>query len=161
MELAGISLALPYQEERCARPEIARLQSLLRLWEDTAQDAGGLPSRRRFTFEAMRPWLGHVAIWAVERDPLRFRATLIGLKLVEWDGQEGTGRYLDEIISDRHRARAIARYTQVATTGTWYADKARLLSPGTTVATLHRLLLPCGDDGIHADTILTAIYRAD
>lgn len=154
------SLSLPYTDEPCAQPELAPLQALLRLWEEAAREAGGLPSRRRFAFDMMRPWLGHVAIWAVERDPLRFRAALIGLQLVEWDGQEATGRYLDEIVSDKHRARALARYTNVATTGTWQADKARLLVPGTTVAVLHRLLLPCADDGVTVDTIMTAIYRA-
>jgi hypothetical protein len=159
MAFHDISLTSPYAEELCAPPLLARLQALLELWEDAAREAGGLPSRRHFAFEVMRPWLGHVAIWTVERGPLRFRAALIGLQLVEWDGQEGTGRYLDEIISDKHRPRALARYTQVASSGAWYADKVRMLAPRTTTALLYRLLLPCADDGVTVDAILTAIYR--
>jgi hypothetical protein len=157
--LHHFALSSPYAEELCPQPQLPHLQELLRLWEDTARAARGLPSRRRFAFEIMRPWLGHVAIWTVEWNPLRFRAALIGLQLVEWEGQEGTGRYLDEVMSETHRSRALARYTHVATTGAWYADKARLRENGTAVAILHRLMLPCADDGVTVDAILTAIYR--
>ena len=148
MPVLELAIASSYVALPCAYPTHARLQALLRFWEDAAREAGGLPQRRRFAFEAMVPWLGHVAVVAVERDPLRFKATLIGTQLVEWDGQDGTGRYLDEIISAAHRDAAIARYVLVATSGRWYADVARLLAPGTTTATLHRLLLPCADDGV-------------
>ena len=145
----------------CAPPTHARAQALLRLWEDAAHETGGLPSRRRFAFETMRPWVGHVAIWAVERDPMRFRAALIGTQLVDWDGCDGTGRYLDEIISVGHRDSAIARCALVANSGSWYADAARFVAYGTRTRTLHRLLVPCAEDRITVDHVITAIFRDD
>jgi len=161
MALHNLSFTLPSTDEPCPRPGLKPLQALLQLWENAVHAGGRLPSRRRFSFEAMRPWLGHLAVWTVERAPLRFRAALIGLKLVEWDGQDGTGRYLDEIISQKYRDLAVERYAHVATAGTWHADTARLIAPRTTVAMLHRLLLPCAADGVAVDTIMTAIYRAE
>jgi hypothetical protein len=105
---------------------------------------------------------------ALKRAPLRFKATLIGTRLVDWDGCDGTGRYLDEIISSAHRDAAIARYVTVATSATWYADIVRFLAPRTTTATLHRLLLPFAADGVRdaadsvrVDHIITAIFRDD
>ena len=143
----------------CARPTHARLQALLQFWEDAAREAGGLPNRWRFTFEAMVPWLGHVAVWTVERDPLRFKAALIGTQLTDWDGGDGTRQYLDEIISATHRDAALARFTLVAHAGRWYADAGSFLAPRRTTATLHRLLLPCADDGVTVDRIVTAIFH--
>ena len=115
MSALALTIASSYAALPCARPTHARLQALLRFWEDAAREAGGLPPRRRFAFDAMVPWLGHVAIWTVEHAPLRFKAALIGTRLVEWDGCDGTGRYLDQIISPAHRDAAIARYVTVAT----------------------------------------------
>jgi hypothetical protein len=172
MSALALTIASSYAALPCARPTHARLRALLRFWEGAAREAGGLPQRRQFAFDAMVPWLGHVAVWAVERAPLRFKATLIGTRLVEWDGCDGTGRYLDEIISPAHREAAIARYVTVATSATWYADIVRFLAPHTTTATLHRLLLPCADgdaadgvrgaaDRVRVDHIITAIFRDD
>lgn len=134
---------------------------MLAFWDAAARDAGGLPARRRFSFEAMRPWLGHLAVIAVERPAMRFRAALIGTIICEYDGCDDTGRYLDEAISERNRAAALARYRSVAETGRWLADVAQIVAPDTTVAPLHRLLLPCAADGRMVDTIIAAIYRDD
>jgi hypothetical protein len=62
--MAALELTRPSSQVAlpCARPAHPRLQALLRFWEDAAQEAGALPSRRRFTFEAMVSWLGHVAV---------------------------------------------------------------------------------------------------
>jgi hypothetical protein len=159
--MAALELTRPSSQVAlpCARPAHARLQALLRFWEDAAQEAGALPSRRRFTFEAMVPWLGHVAVWTVERDPVRFKAALIGIQLADWDGGDGTSQYLDDIVSPTHREAALARFALVARSGRWYADAGCFLAPRRTTASLHRLLLPCADDGTTVDRIVAAIFR--
>lgn len=146
-------------DQSAAAPRHPKLQSLLAFWENEHRAAGRLPPRRHFSFEAMRPWLGHLAVIAVERPALRFKATLVGTMLVEYDGRDDTGRYLDEAISAPNRTAALARYTRVAETGHWLADIAQIVAPDTTVAPLHRLLLPCAHDGRTVDTVLAAIYR--
>ena len=149
----------PPSDLAAVAPRHPRLQALLAFWEAEGRAAGGLPARRRFSFEAMRPWLGHLAVIAVERPALRFRATLVGTMIVEYDGRDNTGRYLDEAISAPNRPAALARYVRVAETGRWLADVAQIVAPDTTVAPLHRLLLPCAQDGRTVDAVLAAIYR--
>jgi len=154
-------MSVPPPTADADRPRHPRLAGLLAFWEAECAARGGLPERRRFFFEAMRPWLGHIAVIAVEWPALRFRATLVGTFVVEYDGQDGTGRYLDEIISARNREAALKRYRHVVETGRWFADVAQIVAPDTTVAPLHRLLLPCAADGRTVDRIIAAIYRED
>jgi hypothetical protein len=136
----------------------AEVQALLAYWQDRSV-AGGLPRRSDFGFEAMRRWLGHIGVLTVEWEPLRFKVRLCGTKIVEYLGMDSTGRYLDELVPEEWRAAALERYAAVATTGTWFADTVRFTGPDATYAKLHRLLLPCAEDGPRVDAIIAAFYR--
>src|SRR5579862_5637057 len=61
--------------------------------------AGKLPARAAldpFEIPALLPYL---MLWSVERDPLRFRARLVGSYIAEMAGRDPTGRYV-EFIDD-------------------------------------------------------------
>jgi hypothetical protein len=86
-----------------------KLNGLHALW---LEKAGGriMPSRGDFLPEELKAWLPNIALYDVEREPLRLKARLVGSRIVEYDGHEGTGRYLDEIITPRFYADIFASY---------------------------------------------------
>jgi hypothetical protein len=59
-----------------------------------------MPARRDFTPELLRPWLGHLALIDVSRNPLRLRYRLVGTRIVENLKFDATGKYLDDFVID-------------------------------------------------------------
>lgn len=135
-------------------PELAALH---RLWLGIAE--GTLPpDRAAFTPEVLLPWLGHIGIVEVELAPVRLRVRLAGLHLVEHDGQDNTGRYLDEVVPPEDRAQALAPYWHCLETRAPHYD-ASYSRPGRSRRYLmHRLLLPVSTNGGGVDQIIAGIY---
>ncbi|HET6158295.1 MAG TPA: PAS domain-containing protein [Dongiaceae bacterium] len=76
-------------------PRIHRLNSY---WEAQRAARGGLvPRRGDIAPDQIKDLLPNIMIVDVECDPLRFRYRLVGTRVVEYNGLEFTGRYLDEI----------------------------------------------------------------
>lgn len=62
------------------------------------------PARQDIDPLEMKVALGGISLFDVERDPLRFRYRLIGADIVQRDGFDLTGRYLDELPLEQYRA---------------------------------------------------------
>ena len=137
-------------------PELAALH---RLWTECTSD-GRLPDRTAFTPETLRPWLGHIGIVEVQRDPVRLRIRLAGMHLVEHDGNDHTGRYLHDVLPPPERDAFLGAYLrclehlapQYETLYSRPDINKRFL--------MRRLLLPVSMDGRRIEQIIAGVYTA-
>lgn len=133
-----------------------QLLSLEALWR-LKHRGKRLPRRGDFRPEELRPWLGNLAIVAVERQPaLRFRVTLSGTVLDEYRGYGITGQYVDALCSGP--ASSLPRFIQC----TEEQSPVRFVHDNSCNSVVYRrmakLLLPLSDDGIEVDRILAGLY---
>ncbi|QJE72911.1 PAS domain-containing protein [Aerophototrophica crusticola] len=135
---------------------LPQLQSLLSFWE-SLRKGRELPSRQDFRPEDLGPWMGHLGLVAVEHGG-RFRVRLSGTTIVEYDGEDFTGRYLDEAVPPAAYQEILRPYRQVLETRQpVHSSYVSRLGPSAS-ATLERLLLPFSDDGCRVDLIMAGIY---
>lgn len=133
----------------------AKLASLLRFYE-ARRDGVRLPARRAFLPEEMREWMGHLGIAVVERDPVRFKVLLSGTRLVQYEGSDFTGRYLDEAVPPHARDAILAPFFEALQTRQPVYDT--FTPPDQPSRTMHRLVLPCADDGRTVDRFIVGMY---
>lgn len=140
----------------------ADLDALCQLWRRTRPEAP-LPARRDFLPERdFRPWLGDLALAEVWRDPLRFRARLVGTRIAATDGKDVTGQFLDVAFTDRYHSEihpifALATETGEGVYGEIYFGR-RLANVSA------QIVLPLAGDGQHVDMLLvgfSVLRRAD
>nr|WP_298684583.1 PAS domain-containing protein [uncultured Dongia sp.] len=151
-QLLPLTVAVAGSAPDIGHPALLRLY---RLWCGLA--AGGLPQRSEITPEALRPWLGHLAIAEIERNPFRIRYRLVGTSLTELAGHELTGRYVDELYSRHVRREVIEAYRGVVRERRPHYRHARFWLVVKTFG-YHRLILPFSSDGKEADFCLLALY---
>lgn len=125
-----------------------RLRGLYRLWAGRA--GAGLPARRDFSHRDFQPWMGWLGILRCEPEGLR--VTLSGTAVVESDGRDFTGLTLEEAIAGPLRDPLLAPFYQarrrrLAVYDLWRPEIAGLPA-------MHRLVLPCADDGRTVDRLL-------
>lgn len=137
-----------------AHPALAQLYRQWRRWTGTES---GVPDRNEITPEALRPWLGNLAITDIERNPMRIRYRLVGTTLTELVGHELTGRYVDELYSRKVRREVMEAYRGVVEAGLPHYRHARFWLVLKALG-YHRLILPFSGDGQTVDTCLLAIY---
>lgn len=120
-----------------------------------------MPCRLDLGPAELRPWLGNIAVVAVEYDDIgiaapRFRVTLSGTALDEYRGYPVTGRYLDEVCPNPPET---LPHFQAC-----IADRAPLhlchdnSQNSAVYRALAMLLLPVGEDEYRADRIIVAMY---
>lgn len=135
-----------------------QLRALEEFWQMKRGDRA-MPSRCDFPPEEMRPWLGHIAIVAVEPgatpgEETRFRVALSGTQLDDYRGFGITGRYLDELSAGCTMEFYAACVEQRA--------PVRFLHDNSDNSVLYphlsKLLLPLSEDGVNVDRILVALY---
>jgi hypothetical protein len=106
----------------------------------------------------MRRWLGHICLIGVERPDMRLRLRVVGTQIVVYDGRDYTGRFFDEIVAPEHREAALAPYHESLRTGEPVSDIRPYIGPEATIARIHRLVLPCAEDGRTIDHFLALLY---
>lgn len=85
------------------------------------------PARRDFLPEEFRDWMGHIGIVEAEYDPQRFKVRLSGTFIVDYEGRDYTGKYLDDVVPPHDLDDVVAPYTRVIETGslpTWCLNRA-------------------------------------
>lgn len=134
-----------------------KLSNLLDLWVQRCGDRS-LPARRDFAIEDLRPWLGHLALIEVGGAPARFRVRLAGTILTAYEGQDDTGRYLDEVIPAAELAGRLAPYRECVQSRQPVLDVPLFPAELHALRVYQRLLLPCAADGGAVDIIILAVY---
>jgi hypothetical protein len=84
------------------------------------------------------------------------RVDLVGTHIVEIDGVDSTGRFLDEIAPPHAVDLLLAPYRTVLDRGAPHYH--RFTPPARPMTAVHRLLLPLADDGVTIDRILSGVY---
>ncbi|HEX6980222.1 MAG TPA: PAS domain-containing protein [Alphaproteobacteria bacterium] len=130
-----------------------RLRELYDYWH-RVRGARDVPLRSDIDPLDMRGVLGHVVLFDVERDPIRFRYRLVGTELARVRGVDLTGRYIDEVsIFSAHDA-IIRFYTRVVTEPCIGLQRGPDTLFDARVGCMFRLSLPMSSDGRAIDMIL-------
>lgn len=141
-------------------PAHSKLLALEAYWNESCPP-GGLPGRGHFNAERMIPWLPHISLIEVGREPLRFRFRLMGTGCVRYAGGDYTGRWIDECVRENDRKKVLTPYVEcterlrpVYSNGVRDAvDSARY--------SVHKLFLPCTNDGVNANLIVLGVYAME
>jgi len=140
----------------------ADLDALCQLWRRTNPTAP-LPARSDFLPERdFRPWLGDLALAEVWRDPLRFRARLVGTRVAATDGRDVTGKFLDEAFADRYDSEIAPLFTAATESGQGIYSEIYFGRRLTNVSA--QIVLPLAEDGQRVDMLLVGfavLRRAD
>lgn len=133
-----------------------QLDALEILWR-LKHCGGRLPRRSAFGPAELKPWLGNLAIVAVERQPvLRFRVTLSGTVLDDYRGYGITGQYVDALCSGPESS--LPRFLECAEN----KIPVRFVHDNSCNSAIYRrmakLLLPLSEDGINVDRVLVGLY---
>jgi hypothetical protein len=130
------------------------LDALYALWGQTGGDK--LPAREQFTPKHLRRWMGNLAIVRLVPPTGRLRVDLVGTRIVEIDGVDSTGQYLDEIAPPHAVDALLEPYRTVLDQRRPHYH--RFVPPSRPTTAVHRLLLPLADDGVTIDRILSGVY---
>ncbi|MEH6402899.1 MAG: PAS domain-containing protein [Sneathiella sp.] len=122
-----------------------------------------LPARADFDPSDIPLCLPNLALVDVERNPFRFRYRVMGTSITFNIEQEGTGKYLDEIIPGVETQFPHLDRAEVAETGLpIYRLGEGSVSFRTDFANLERVHLPLATDGNLVDMVLSMyIYFSD
>ncbi|WP_428245778.1 PAS domain-containing protein [Ferrovibrio sp.] len=121
-----------------------------------------LPDRSGFGPLELRPWLGHIAVIAVERQQgdddadMRFRVALSGMHIDDYRGSGVTNRYLDDLT--RGRTSTEQHYRCCVAT----RQPVRFLHDNSHNSVVYpqmlKLLLPLSQDGHTVDRIIVGVH---
>lgn len=130
----------------------------LEAWWNLRRGPRRMPRRHDLGPEALRPWLGNLAMLAVEYpdDTPRFRVTLSGTQLDDYRGFGITGRYVDDMQACGPRTLPYYRLcTATRAPVRFVHDNSRnsLVFPR-----LAKLLLPLADAEDRVGHILMSLY---
>jgi len=122
-----------------------------------------LPARADFDPFEIPACLPHLALVDVERNPYRFRYRVMGTSITFNIEQEGTGKYLDEIVPGVENQFPQLDRIHVAETGLpIYRIGEGSVSFRSDFADLERVHLPLATDGEIVDMVLSMyIYFSD
>jgi len=135
-----------------------QLERLLNLWEGL-RHGSALPAANSFSAVLLKPWLANLATVAVMNR--RFRVMSMGPICVEIAGGSNVGRFVDDCVASADREAALQPYRACAGEAVPLFSNAVYMRPGFTRFTVHRLYLPCADDGKDVDTLLIGVYPVD
>jgi hypothetical protein len=142
-------------------PRVARAY---RYWLSIRPPAG-LPGRQHFDPVDIPDLLPCIWLLDVQRQPFRLRYRLVGTSIVEANGREVTGQWLDEAHPHlRHDAEFFSRYRRAVEEARpeWRKGKPRIWAHRD-FGEIENVLLPLARDGATVDILVayTLLYRPD
>lgn len=143
-----------------SQPLRRELEAIRDRWRKLYRD-GRLPSRADFPPESLTPWMGHIQIIELVREgsAIRYRARLVGTRIVYYEGRDNTGLFLDAMIPPDRRAEILQPYRASLETREPVYSSFYSCSEAAISSKLERLILPLANDGATIDQFLVAIYR--
>lgn len=135
----------------------AELSALWRLW-NAVRGVRQMPTRRDFSPELLRPWLGNLALLDVHAEPPRFHYRLVGTHIVANLKFDPTGKAFDDIVANPAAdPQTRGAYACLKTASPVFET----VRPRRTIGfsfDYHRLSLPLSADGRAVTMILTGEY---
>jgi hypothetical protein len=160
-----MNLKLPgYTDSRVIDPSLglkARfLKELHDLWDQKRGD-GEMPRRADFTAEELMRFSGRVSLIDVESDPRRYKFRLIGSRITEFLGRDGTGRYIDELYNSDFYPTAIGSYEAILHQRSPVRAQGDMKILGKPYLRFESLDLPLAGNGRDIDMIIKATNFLD
>ncbi len=138
-----------------------KIRDMVAYWQ-SIHPAKGLPGRQHFDPVDIPTLLPNLRLLDVEGRPPRFKVRLMGTVLLDFFGEEQTGRYFDELFPKFTESRTYQDLLDVVMTGTpsWRRGLPGLVYEKDFV-TVERIYLPLAEDGRAVDMIVTCILFGD
>ncbi len=123
---------------------------------------GKLPGRQHIDPIELRdllPWLMLVDVVREADGAHRYRIRLVGTEVVAIQGSDGTGKFVDAILTAEEGAAVIAGYDEILRSKEPQYRKAVVATPGRDHVPYQRIAFPLASDGEHVDMLMFAFVR--
>lgn len=148
----------PFERTDAGVIRAAELRALYNFWQER-RGSRSQPDRASFLPEELKPWWPDLIIYDVvpfSAGP-RYRFRLQGTRVVQSDGADFTGRYLDDVMPPPFRFGMLAAYHRaVNERAPVYTVRDSQDRAGRPVV-FERLILPLGPDGAAPKQLLTGL----
>ena len=117
---------------------------------------GKLPGRQHIDPLELFDLLPYLMLIDVIRQPdgsVRYRLRLVGTEAVAIQGSDGTGKYVDEILTGREGAEIIRRYDEILETRQPQYRRGVVATPGREHVQYERMAFPLARDGVNVDML--------
>lgn len=121
-------------------------------WRSKHPTGGGLPGRQHIDPIDIPQLLPNIWLIDVKRNPYRFRFRLVGTLVVDYAGEDNTGKWFDERLPDFDPS----VFIDVVESGrpSWARGRSKM-RPEKDYYELERVRLPLASDGVTVDMILS------
>jgi len=134
-----------------------RVSEMAAYWR-SIHPANGIPGRQHFDPVHIPTLLSNIRLVDVHGSPLRFRARLVGTKLVELHGFDYTGQWLEDAYANFEGSGThLGLLAAVSSCKPDWRRGQPLLSEGKDFIQIERLNLPFATDGETVDMVLSYI----
>ncbi|RDD62794.1 PAS domain-containing protein [Ferruginivarius sediminum] len=137
-----------------------QLASLLDRWR-FRRGTRRLPTHGDFRFTDLQPWIGHIGLVEIQggqtAEP-HMKVRLAGRRLVEYDGADFSGKYLDDVVPEYARGEILRPYLTCVRKQAPQYSVFTPDNPELEGYRMHRLLLPTTSNGKDIDLVLVGIY---
>jgi hypothetical protein len=129
-----------------------KVRAIIDYWTSVHPKEGGLPGRQHIDPVDIPLLLPNIWLIDVRRDPYRFRFRLVGTQIVNYAGEDNTGKWFDERMPDFDPS----VFIDVVETGkpSWSRGLSKM-RPEKNYYELERVRLPLASDGKTVDMILS------
>lgn len=132
-------------------------------WWRTKRGSRRMPARADFLPEDLARWWRHLVLLRIERTGVggrdRYKFVYHGLKPIDYDGGDFTGRYLDEALPARMYALAEAVYREACERRVPLYTLRHVTGQSGFPVIYERLLMPLSADGARVDLLLSLLER--
>ena len=132
------------------------INGIVKFWSDCVPRSHGLPLRDSVDPFALRPWLGHCAIYEAIDGGADFRVRLEGSFISDLGGENWTGRLASE-IDGKYSSRLLGDLRQVAAKRDYHVETIVIVQAD--YIEIERALLPFTLGSGTVDQIVGCIYR--
>lgn len=142
-----------------ATSEIERNARFRRLAEYLAAKAppGQLPGRKHIDpleLADLLPWVMLIDVIPQTSGEPRYRIRLVGTEVVSIQGSDGTGKFVDEVLTGSDGAAVIRRYGEILRTRQPQYRRGNVATQGREHVPYERVVFPLASDGEHVDMLL-------
>jgi hypothetical protein len=137
-----------------------QLASLLDRWR-FQRGTRKLPTHGNFRFTDLQPWISHIGLVEIQggqtAEP-HMKVRLAGRRLVEYDGADFSGKYLEDVVPEYARGEILRPYLTCVRKQAPQYSVFTPNNPELEGYRMHRLLLPTTSNGKDIDLVLVGIY---
>lgn len=121
-------------------------------WRSVHPEGGGLPGRQHIDPVHIPSLLPNIWLIDVAREPYRFRFRLVGTQVVDYAGEDNTGKWFDERLPD-FNPEVLIDVVESAKPS-WSRGRS-VMRPEKNYYELERVRLPLASDGRTVDMIMS------